>query len=58
MVVKSSSGGWGEQEVDAVRIYWVEAKDAAKLHTLHRTAPQQGMIQPKCEYCWGGEILP
>lgn len=36
----------------------LKPRDAAKLPTLHRTAPQQGMIQPKCEYCWGREILP
>lgn len=39
----------------ATGIKWAKARDAAKLPTVHRTAPQQRMIQPQTSVMAGLE---
>lgn len=42
---------WDEE---AISIYWVEVRDAAKYLTMNRAAPyNKELSNPKCQY-WGG----
>ena len=42
---------WG-----ATGIWWVEARDAAKHPTMHRTAPAKESPTPNWQYCWGRDL--
>ena len=38
-------------------IYWLEAREAAKYFTIHKSTPDQAPSNSKCQYCWGWEVL-